>query len=291
MLLKNIDPFVRQALVGSVGAKTPNDVFFELRTPDSRLYYISSGEGEIIVAGERHTLSSGTVVLFRAGVRYTWCPREGGSIEYIALNFDFTHSASDVTRTFHPVHSHLFSDSDVLESVTFEDATVLNEPIILHSTGVSEGQFRQLATEYSLRGEYSDELLSSSLKTIIIEIVRETENSLRHVSDGRLALVREVIRYIQKNYRDEITYATLGEEFHLNPIYLNRVFKEYMGTSLHAFILNHRINTAMELLRASSLPVKEISALVGFCDFPHFLKTFKRISGKTPHAYRTSVDR
>ena len=76
----------------------------------------------------------------------------------------------------------------------------------------------------------------------------------------------------------------------MNPVYINRVFKKNSGVSLHNFLVNYRVNMAMEILRSSSIPVKEITSMVGFSDIPHFIKTFKKITGISPSKYRNSAD-
>lgn len=288
MLLREIEPFVRKALVGSLTVRNTQDVFFELQAPDSRLFYISSGEGEMIVEDVPHPLSAGTVILLAAGVRYTWCPKRDSALEYIAINFDYTMANADITTSFHPMHSSEFRRGDILEVVDFSDAMVLNQPIIMSDTAIRESQLRHLVTEFTIGGKHSVPLLSAMLKTIIINIARELESAGSHLSEDGIILTQNVIKYIQKNYRDEISYDTLGEVFHLNPIYINRVFKRSTGSSLHAFILDYRINMAMELLRSSNIPVKDVATMVGFADFPHFQKTFKRITNKTPREYRLS---
>ena len=82
----------------------------------------------------------------------------------------------------------------------------------------------------------------------------------------------------------------LADSFHMNPVYINRVFKKNTGVSIHAFLVNYRITAAMEILRSGSMSVKEIASMVGFSDLPHFTKTFKRITGITPGRYRDSTD-
>ena len=290
MFLKEINPFVRRALIGHLSAKTSYDVFFELRAPDTRLFYIAGGEGEMVIEGEAHKIASGTLILLPGGTRYTWCPERTEVLEYIAVNFDYTRQCDHITKSFHPVHAELFKEEDIIERIHFEDAEELMRPILLPSYSAREAQLRQLVTEHSLGGLYSGELQSAILKSIIISTLRELRTPESTATDGGISLVREIIRYVQTNYSSEISYETIAEAFHLNPIYINRVFKRHTGTSLHAYILTHRINTAMELLRATSIPVKDIAAMVGFSDLPHFLKTFKRHSGKTPSAYRNSVE-
>ena len=43
MLLEDVKPFVRQAIISTISSSTKNDVFFELQSPDCRLFHIISG--------------------------------------------------------------------------------------------------------------------------------------------------------------------------------------------------------------------------------------------------------
>lgn len=290
MQLREIDPFVRQAIIGTLSAKTKRDVFFELQAPDTRLFYICGGEGDMIIEGARYPMSRGCVILLKAGTKYTWCPARNSALEYIAINFDYTSKNSDISAPFHPAHSDVFRDEDIVEVVQFDDVELLNEPVIIPDSSLHESHLRQIVTEHSLGAPHAQALTSSMLKIIIINVVRELQTSESHLSEGGIQLTQDIIKYIQRNYRDTITYDTLGDLFHLNPIYINRVFKRNTGVPLHAFILNYRINMAMELLRSSNIPVKDIATMVGFTDFPHFQKTFKRLTKNTPTEYRISRD-
>jgi two-component system response regulator YesN len=137
---------------------------------------------------------------------------------------------------------------------------------------------------------YSDELMSTVLKSVIISMVREARLSKEERNRRDASLTRDIIQYIQGNYDKEISYESLAEKFHMNPVYINRVFKKNTGVSLHVFLVNYRITTAMEILRSGSMSVKEIASMVGFSDLPHFTKTFKKTTGMTPGRYRDSSD-
>ena len=285
MLLKNIDPFVRHVVLGKISAKTENDVFFKLKTPDTRLYCILGGRGKIIIDKEVHEAEAGTVVLFRGGTEYSWNPVPSSYIEYIAVNFDYTAEHSHIVRSYHPVHSELFLDESVLSSPHFEDATELDSPIVIPKSSVGEARFRALLMEYSMGGELSASILSSMLKSLLLTLVRESRQS---VAKATISLASAILEYIQEHYRDEISYEALGEQFHMSPIYLNRIFKKHLKTSVHEYLLNYRINAAEAMLRSTSLAVKEIALAVGFADVSHFSKSFKRITGYSPKEYRTA---
>jgi AraC-like DNA-binding protein len=292
MRLEDIKPFVRQALIASINSNTKDDVFYELQSPDCRLFYIVSGDGNMMIEGQSYPLSPGCAVLFQSGVRYVWQTRRDTAIDYIAINFDYTTRFSDIKKPFHPIHSDRFSPSDALETVSFSDAATLNRPIVLYNAGAIESRLRLLTTEYNMADRYySDELMSTVLKSIVISMVREARLSNEEQQRRDASLTRNIIQYIQSNYDQDLSYEQLAEQFHMNPVYINRVFKKNTGVSLHVFLVNYRITTAMEIMRSGSMSVKEIAAMVGFSDLPHFTKTFKKITGITPGRYRDSANK
>ena len=291
MLLESINPFVRQALISSISSNTKEDVFYELQSSDCRLFYIISGKGDMIVQNKTYSLCPGCTILFQSGTKYVWQTTDEDVIEYISINFDYTQNFLHIKKPFHPVHSDKFSYKDTLENITIKDAPVLSRPIVLYNSNSFEHRLRLLTTEYNVASKhYSDILLSTVLKSVIISIVREVKFNKEYSGSRSLSLTRNIIQYIQNNYEQDITYDSLAETFHMNPVYINRVFKKNSGVSLHNFLVNYRVNMAMEILRSSSIPVKEITSMVGFSDIPHFIKTFKKITGISPSKYRNSAD-
>ena len=143
-----------------------------------------------------------------------------------------------------------------------------------------------LASEYYLKSNYAQEYLSSCLKFVIVSLAKLAELTETDEKKKNYETVRKVIQYIETNYRLDLTNELIGEYFHFNPSYLNRIFKENTGVTLHNFLVRYRMNLAMELLHTTNLPVNEIASTVGFSDIPHFIKSFKKSAGKTPGAYR-----
>lgn len=291
MTLEDIRPFVRQAIVTNISCNTKEDVFYELQSSDCRLFYIISGKGSMTIEGETYRLSPGCTLLFKAGTKYVWQPMSDEAIDFIALNFDYTHNFKHISKPFHPVHSDRFGEKDILEDHYFTDSDFLNYPIVIENLVSVESRLRLMTTEFNVANDYClDELLSSILKSVIISIIREKSITRDDESNRELALTRSIIQYIQSNYENDISYESLAENFYMNPVYMNRIFKKNTGTSIHAFIVNYRINMAMELLRSSNISVREIAFATGFTDIPHFGKTFKKITGVSPAKYRNGED-
>ena len=86
----------------------------------------------------------------------------------------------------------------------------------------------------------------------------------------------------------ELRLADLSAVVHMSPYHFARLFKRSTGVPPHQFLLRHRIDEARELLAAQRVPIAEIARSVGFRTPSHFTTTFRRVTGMTPSAYRSS---
>ena len=68
--------------------------------------------------------------------------------------------------------------------------------------------------------------------------------------------------------------------------YLLRVFKAKTGKTIMEYYTNLKIERAKQLLRETTLSVKEISEKLAFSEPNYFTKTFKRVTGVTPTKYK-----
>lgn len=282
MKFQAIEPFVRQALVGNLDKDNSYDVNTKIKTVDCRLFYIISGSGRMIIEDTAYPIAPGTAVLFSAGTEYVW---EIEAVKYYAVNFDYSSSFSHIKRTFHPIHSELFDESQLIERPAFEDMEILNAPIVLGGVPALEQVTSQITTEYFMGGNYGDALLSALLKSAIITMVRISEKENTPKENTASHLVRAVISYINVNYESNVSNEDIAKEFNFNSVYLNRIFKSHTGSSIHEFLINRRITAAMEMLRSQNISVGETAKKCGFGNLYHFSKTFKKRTGMTPSDY------
>ena len=66
---------------------------------------------------------------------------------------------------------------------------------------------------------------------------------------------------------------------------MSRLFKSQIGMTVRAFLVDYRINAAIDLISGGEIATSELAAAVGFSDIPHFIKTFKAHTGKMPKKY------
>jgi len=99
--------------------------------------------------------------------------------------------------------------------------------------------------------------------------------------------VRLALQWMEENFRLPEAQALLYREVvNLSPNHFRLLFSKYVGASVRAHLLKLRMLEAMNLLRTSSLSIKEVSALVGFNDALYFSRRFREHWGIPPTAVR-----
>ena len=278
MLFKEIEPFVRQALMVDM---LPHYTFRPLKTRDARLFYILSGSGKILIERTAYDIAPGMVVVFQAGTEYEWHTQD---MRYMTINFDYTARHKGIRRTFSPVVADRFPEDNFSERLTFDDAPEMNEPLVGYDLTLLEESIRALVIEYHLKGAWCDELLCASLKAILVRLLRARRAESKVSNKQGARTVGEIIEYIQMNAGKDINNRDIARAFHFSEAYVGRLFKSYVGVSLHAFLLDWRIAMAKQYL-SDGLPVSRAAELCGFTDSCHFSKMFKKKTGETPLQY------
>ncbi|MFC4306049.1 response regulator [Cohnella boryungensis] len=99
-------------------------------------------------------------------------------------------------------------------------------------------------------------------------------------------VVQTIKRYISLNLDQDMSRETIADQVYLNPDYLSRIFKKETGLSISDYVLTERIHKARELLRKTNIPVSSVASSVGYTNFSHFAKIFKKYVGIGPTEFR-----
>lgn len=99
-------------------------------------------------------------------------------------------------------------------------------------------------------------------------------------------LVSDMIHYIRKNYKKELSLDLLGEEFQMNGVYLGQVFKKEVGVTFLKYLTGLRMEEAKRLLREKNCTVSETAHLVGYQTSQYFSQIFSKNVGMKPQEYK-----
>jgi len=94
-----------------------------------------------------------------------------------------------------------------------------------------------------------------------------------------------ILEFFTEQY-DNITVAKLAEALNYSVSQTNRILKSRFGMSFQELHNDMRLRKAKYYLTKTTLPVEEISRIVGFKEKKYFNRFFKALVGITPLQYR-----
>ncbi|WP_163853488.1 response regulator [Paenibacillus elgii] len=98
--------------------------------------------------------------------------------------------------------------------------------------------------------------------------------------------MREIARYIETHYTQDITLQDISARFHLNREYISRKFKMEFQETMIDFVNRIRVEKAKLLLISPYLKVAQIAQMVGYHDEKYFSRVFKKQEQMTPNEFR-----
>ncbi len=129
----------------------------------------------------------------------------------------------------------------------------------------------------------------SSVFQSFTELPDKYQECCQKMQDERVDLsveIFEAVRYIEENLTQRLTLNQVASSINLSPNYLSSLFKKELGVGFVDYITEKRVERAKELLENTGLRTYEVAQQAGFVDESYFSKTFKRITGKRPSAFR-----
>lgn len=102
-------------------------------------------------------------------------------------------------------------------------------------------------------------------------------------------LVRHAIRYIDSNYRRQITLSDMAEALQVSPYYISKLLSSSLNKTFTELVSERRVEASKELLKTNKR-IKEIAYEVGFQGQNYFTKVFKNYTGVTPKVYKNTFE-
>jgi AraC family transcriptional activator of pobA len=166
---------------------------------------------------------------------------------------------------------------------------------VVHPSPAEKGEIEwlleKIQAEYQRFAELQDEVLFSYIRLLLVLLSRiysrqygktteiTTRESYRHFQD--------YIELYFKQYHEVGHYANL---LHFSTSHLTLLIKEQSGKTPSAHIHDRLILESKRMLFHSALSIKQIAFELGFRDASYFNRFFKRGTGITATAYKTSAE-
>ncbi|QNK58962.1 helix-turn-helix domain-containing protein [Paenibacillus sp. PAMC21692] len=137
--------------------------------------------------------------------------------------------------------------------------------------------------------DYSDNIAEAQTLHELVDVFRTFLQTVGEYLSNKTTMSKEisdVIRYIDDNYKREITLNELAQVVKVSPNYLSSLFKKETGINFADYLLHYRIDRAKELLLGTFSKTYEIAEQTGFANQSYFSRAFKKLIGIGPKEFR-----
>lgn len=106
---------------------------------------------------------------------------------------------------------------------------------------------------------------------------------------GGQDLMQKAKTYIDEHITREVSLEDVADFLGITPPYLSLLFKKVHKTSFVQYRIAKRIQLAKRLLEVPHHRTNDIAFEVGYENYPHFSRTFKKVTGLSPQEYRSKL--
>jgi len=169
------------------------------------------------------------------------------------------------------------TSTDLLERTAHPDP--VTSRLLLSAADVIEGNealdalFRQQLTDL--------------LATRLLAAHTGSPTTIRPVRGGLAPkILLRAIERLRSNSDADVSLAALASEAGLSRFHFCRAFKESTGLSPHAWLRQHRLEQAMNMLRHTDASIVSVAAELGYASQTAFAAAFRKLAGETPSDWR-----
>ncbi len=138
-------------------------------------------------------------------------------------------------------------------------------------------------------------ILSISFVTEFCKLFSPEDFTIENLKVKTETNVKNIDRLVKLDFLINTKFMTglnnkqVASELFISERQLARLVREHYGSTLHALIVNKRVEAAATLLEKTDYSVESISLLVGFKSKTAFYNDFYKIYGYTPTEYRQKM--
>lgn len=237
-----------------------------------KLYHIEEGEARLFSGDKEYKLEAGGIYFVNGyQIQRQYCP-----------------------VLFEVNWLHFLSDSIFIKQALLKFPVLTKLSFNCHKQMISDfSLFEPFFKEYfTQKQSISREILVNYFKiqSLILKVVaalsEAADSETFHLS-GQGSRLLKAIEYINSNYKKSVTLKHLASLCFMSENYFHSLFKKEFTVTPNNFVLQLRMNEALNLLSNTNFSSMQIAEECGYPDAAYFSRTFSKYFGLSPNKYRS----
>lgn len=159
---------------------------------------------------------------------------------------------------------------------------------VIHNDETARQLITRIFAEWSAEQCAYKQICRALVTELVVHLCRDHVSQSLRSRDSRkrkkdLERLNTVLYYIEEHFDEHISNAQLAELICLSTDRFEHLFREGIGCSPLQYINEMRLKKAMYLLADNEHSVTEVAEAVGFRDYNHFGRLFRKRYGVTPY--------
>lgn len=223
------------------------------------LYYMKNGKCNYFIDNRSYDVVSGDIVLIPSGTIHRTNYNLKPHTRHL-LNF-----------------SEDFISKEILEESLKLGYLYSNKALSSHIDAI----FDMIEQEYSRNDSLSLHALKTYTEHLLLLMIRNG-NEKKKEADGN-AIVEKTVKYIQKNYMNDVKLSAVARLVNVSAEHLSRIFKKETAFGFNEYLTLYRLQKAEYILaNEPGRAIGEIAYSCGFNDSNYFSYKFKQRYGVSP---------
>ena len=155
------------------------------------------------------------------------------------------------------------------------------------STGLHSGELVWLAARlYRERKEFNA-CSPLAIEGLLLEMLAVVGGATHAREPTAPAWLSRTVDLLHGEFQRSLTLDYISSAIGVNPLHLSRVFRKFHHRTIGDYVSRLRVQYCCRRLSERDTPLANLALDAGFADQSHFTRTFKRITGLTPNAFRS----
>lgn len=228
------------------------------------IIYVSQGEGVLQNDGKSYPMKQGNIFIINPETVHHIFSEKG--IDYYFIIVDEEFCAQNGIAVGNYSFSIQVNDSDTKE------------------------KFLKLIKETEVYTEEYTDISPAKVRNAVLDLLidvceKHSERKVESREKVAVDYIKKALEYINDNFKNDITLEEIAEYVGINKFYLTREFKRFTNQTVFFCINTLRCKNAESLLQ-SGATITEAALESGFESVSYFSRTYKKIRGFSPSAYK-----